>query len=80
MAARTSEIQHWSIKKEGGQGPDQVRPLRLDTIYHLVTGKASPLLTIEVNITGKHYQAPLSEIGALTMRGQRPTEEIHQAT
>jgi len=42
MAARTSEIRLWSIKEEGGQGPDQVRPLRLDTIYRLVIGKAAP--------------------------------------
>jgi len=80
MATRTSEIRLWSIKEEDGQGLEKVRPLRLDIIYHLVTGKASPLLTIEVDIAGKRYQAPLSEVRVLTMREQRPTEEIHQAT
>ena len=49
---RTSEMQLWSIKQENGKGLDQVRPLRLVTIYRLVVGQASPLLAVEVDVTG----------------------------
>ena len=53
---RTFEMQLWSIKQENGQGPDQVRPLRPVTVYRLVAGQASPLLTVEVDVTGIRCQ------------------------
>jgi len=53
---RTSEMRLWSIKEENRHGLDQVRPLRLETIYGLVAGEANLLLTMEVDITVKCYQ------------------------
>ena len=50
-------MQLWGVKEENRQGLDQPRPLRLETIYRLVIGEASPLLTVEVDITGTRYQS-----------------------
>jgi len=57
---RTSKVQLWSIEEEDGQDLDQLRPLRLVTVYRLVIGKAGPLLTVEVGITGVCYRASSS--------------------
>ena len=56
----TSEVRLWSVKKQNRQDPDQIRPFLLVTIYRLVASEASPLLTIEVDITGRYYQTSSS--------------------
>jgi len=53
----TPEMQLWSIEEEDGQGLDQVCPHRGETVYRLVAREASPLLTVEVDVTGVRYQA-----------------------
>ena len=73
-------MQLWSVKEEDGQRLNQARPVRLETVYRLIVGEASPLLTVEVDITGMCYQARLSGSKSSTMHEQRPTEETHQAT
>ena len=57
---RTREMQLRSVEEENRQGPDQVRPLRLVTVYRLVVAEASPFLAIKVKITGVCYQTARS--------------------
>ena len=80
MTVRTSEMQLGSIKEENGQRLDQIRPLRLDTIYRLAVSEASPLLTVEVGVTSICYQTSSSGSQSSTMHKQQLTEETHQAT
>jgi len=80
VTVRTSEMQLWGIKEENGQGLDQVRPIRLKTVYRLVIGESSPLLTVEVDITGICCKGSPSGSQSPTVHEQRRTKVIHQAT
>ena len=54
---RTPEMRLRSIKEENGQGLYQPRPLRLEAVYGLVIGEASPPLTVEIDKPGECYRA-----------------------
>jgi hypothetical protein len=73
-------MQLWSIEEENGQGLDQARPLRLETVYRLVIGEASSLMTVEVDVTGKCCQAHSLGTQNSAVRMRRLTDETHQAT
>ena len=49
--AHAFEIQLRSVEEEDRQCLDQVRPLRVDTIYRLVICNPSPFLTVKVEVT-----------------------------
>jgi hypothetical protein len=59
-AVRTREMQLRSIEEDNRQGLNQVRPLRLVTVYCLVIGEASPFLAVKVNVARKCYQTAWS--------------------
>lgn len=80
VTVRTSEMQLWSIEEENGQGLDQVRTARLETVYCLVVGQAGPFLAVEVDITEICCRTHSWGSRGSTMHDRRLTEEKHQAT
>ena len=71
-AVRTFEMYLRSREQEKGHGLDEVRPPRLETIYRLVIGEASPSLAIKVDVAGICYRTPpsTSQCSAIHIREQ----------